>query len=110
VRGSGRRARWTQVLETDAGKGVRADYRCVSSADRQRYVWEQEVAGTPFERIVREASWSLELKPVPDGTEVALHSERRLRGLSRLGSPMMRRAARRDLNEALDGLERALTP
>jgi len=101
--------RWTQVLETDAGKGVRADYRCISSTEPQRYVWEQDVAGTPFERIVHAASWTVELTPAGDGTEVRLTSERRLRGLSRLGSPMMRRAARRDLDRALDGLERALT-
>jgi hypothetical protein len=35
--------------------------------------------------------------------------DRRLRGLSRLGSPMMRRAIGRTLNEALAGLETAST-
>jgi hypothetical protein len=35
--------------------------------------------------------------------------DRRLRGLSRLGSPMMRRAIGRTLNEALAGLETAAT-
>ena len=35
--------------------------------------------------------------------------DRRLRGLSRLGSPMMRRAIGRTLNEALTGLETAAT-
>ena len=29
---------------------LRADFRCVSSAERERYVWEQELEGTPFER------------------------------------------------------------
>jgi hypothetical protein len=42
------------------------------------------------------------------GTEVTLESEQALRGLSRLGSPMMRRASKRTLAEALDGLETAL--
>ena len=42
-------------------------------------------------------------------TEVTLASSERLRGLSRLGSPMMRRATRQRLDEALDGIERALT-
>jgi hypothetical protein len=36
-------------------------------------------------------------------------SSERLRGLSRLGSPMMRRATRQRLDEALAGIERALT-
>jgi hypothetical protein len=35
--------------------------------------------------------------------------DRRLRGLSRLGAPMMRRAIGRQLNEALSGLEAAAT-
>jgi hypothetical protein len=40
---------------------------------------------------------------------VTLAGSERLRGLSRLGSLMMRRAIGRRLNEALDGIERALT-
>jgi hypothetical protein len=37
---------------------------------------------------------------------VTVVSDQRLRGLSRLGSPMMRRAVGRTLSEALSGLER----
>ncbi len=51
--GGGRRTRWTKVLETAEGRGVRADFRCVSSAEEERYVWEQELAGTPFERHLK---------------------------------------------------------
>jgi uncharacterized protein YndB with AHSA1/START domain len=108
VRGKGKRARWTQVLETDAGKGIRADYRCIRSTEGSGIVWEQELEGTPFERIVRQSTVTVKLQPVDDGTEVSLTNDRRLRGLSRLGSPMMRRAARRELHEAIEGLERAL--
>ena len=50
---AGKRARWTTVLGTERGKGVRADYRCTSAATGERYVWEQEIEGTPFERILR---------------------------------------------------------
>jgi uncharacterized protein YndB with AHSA1/START domain len=110
VRGHGKRTRWTQVLETEAGKGIRADYRCTRSTEGSRIAWEQDVAGTPFDRIVREASVAVELHPADGGTEISLTHERRLRGLSRLGSPMMRRAAKRELIEAIDGLERALVP
>ncbi|HEX6602862.1 MAG TPA: SRPBCC family protein, partial [Solirubrobacterales bacterium] len=49
----GRRARWTKVLETAEGRGVRADFRCVSSAEDERYIWEQELEGTPFERHLK---------------------------------------------------------
>ena len=59
--GSGRRSRWTTVLGTERGKGVRADYRCTSAAPGERYVWEQDIEGTPFERILRSAALEIHL-------------------------------------------------
>lgn len=107
--GSGKRSRWTTVLGTERGRGVRADYRCTSAATGERYVWEQEIEGTPFERILRFSRLDIELADGGDrGTRVRLSSAERLRGLSRLGSPMMRMAIRRRLDEALDGIERAV--
>jgi hypothetical protein len=106
--GSGKRSRWTTVLGTDRGKGVRADYRCTSSAPGERYLWEQEVEGTPFERILRYSRLEIRLGDGDGGTSVRLASSERLRGLSRLGSPMMRMATRKRLDEALDGIERAV--
>ena len=32
---------------------MRADFRCLSSAEGERYVWEQQLDGTPFERHLR---------------------------------------------------------
>jgi len=100
---------WTQVLGTRGGRGVRADFRCIDSSDGERYVFEQAVEGTPFERFVRRARTEIELEPENGDTKVTMALDRRLRGLSRLGSPMMRRAIGRTLNEALDGLERVAT-
>ena len=107
-KGAGRRSRWTKVLQTAEGRGVRADYRCVSSAERERYVWKQEIEGTPFEKHLK--AWQVEigLRERDGGTEVSLSSSQTLKGLSRLGSPMMRKAQGAQLDEALDGLERAL--
>ena len=107
--GSGKRSRWTTVLGTARGRGVRADYRCASAAAGERYVWEQEIEGTPFERILRSSRLEIGLAEAGDGaTSVTLDSSERLRGLSRLGSPMMRVATRRRLDDALEGLERAV--
>jgi uncharacterized protein YndB with AHSA1/START domain len=107
--GSGKRSRWTTVLGTERGRGVRADYRCTSAATGERYVWEQEIEGTPFARILRFARLEIELADGKEaGTRVRLVSQERLRGLSRLGSPMMRMATRRRLDEALDGIARAV--
>lgn len=105
----GRRSRWTQVLETAEGRGVRADYRCVSAAENERFIWEQELEGTPFARHLR--AWRVEigLRDAGGGTEVSLASVQTPKGMSRLGSPMMRRGQAAILDEALDGIERALT-
>ena len=106
----GRRSEWTKVLETAEGRGVRADFRCLSSAENERYIWEQQIAGTPFERHLRASKVEIELRGVNGAaTEVRLTSEQTLRGSSRLGSPLMRRGQGAILDEALDGLERALT-
>lgn len=105
----GKRSQWTKVLETAEGRGVRADYRCLSSAREERYVWEQQLAGSPFERHLRRSTVEIRLRGEGEGTRVSLTSEQKLRGMSRLGSPMMRGGQRKTLDEALDGLERALT-
>jgi uncharacterized protein YndB with AHSA1/START domain len=105
---AGDRARWTAVLGTEAGRGVRADYRCISAARNERYLWEQQVEDTPFERILRDSRTEVHLRPANGGTEVTLRIRQALRGLSRLGSPLMRRATARTLTEALDGLDHAL--
>jgi uncharacterized protein YndB with AHSA1/START domain len=104
----GRRSQWTKVLETAEGRGVRADYRCLSSAENERYVWEQQLEGTPFARHLRSSQIEIALRPEDGGTQVDLSSVQALRGMSRLGSPMMRRGQGAILDEALDGIERAL--
>ena len=104
----GRRSQWTKVLETAEGRGVRADFRCLSSAEGERYVWEQQLEGTPFERHLRSSKVEVALRGEGGATEVSLTSAQTLRGLSRLGSPMMRGGQGKILDSALDGLERAL--
>ena len=108
VYGEGTDARWTSVLESDRGKGVRADFRCIEWRSGELYAWEQEIEGTPFDRILRDAELEIRLESAEVGTRVSITTDETLRGLSRLGSPMMRGAARRRLDEALEGIERAL--
>lgn len=100
--------RWTKVLGTAEGRGVRADFRCVSSAEGERYAWEQELGGTPFERHLKASRVEVGLRKRDGGTEVSLTEEQSLKGMSKLGSPLMRRARGDVLDEALDGIERAL--
>jgi uncharacterized protein YndB with AHSA1/START domain len=106
----GRRSEWTKVLETAEGRGVRADYRCLSAAENERYIWEQRIEGTPFERHLKASRVEIALSDEGAATtEVRLTSEQTLRGMSRLGSTLMRRGQGAILDEALDGIEQALT-
>jgi uncharacterized protein YndB with AHSA1/START domain len=102
-------SQWTTVLQTAEGRGVRADYRCAESTAGERYIWEQQIPGTPFERHLRRSGLEIGLEDAGAGTEVRLTAAQTLRGLSRLGSPLMRRGQGALLDEALDGIERALT-
>ena len=108
-RSGGRRSQWTKVLETSEGRGVRADYRCLSAAENERYVWEQQLEGTPFAKHLRASGIEIGLRGAGEGTEVSLASTQTLRGMSRMGSPMMRRGQGDILESALDGIEEALT-
>ena len=108
VTGSGGRSQWTKVLGTREGRGIRADFRCTASTNERRYVWVQELEGSPFARHLNSAETEILLEPEGDGTRLTLISRQRLRGLSRLGDPLMRGAAKKLLDEALDGAERAV--
>jgi uncharacterized protein YndB with AHSA1/START domain len=108
VEGEGANAQWTKVLGTAEGRGVRADFRCRDYAEGERFGWEQMIEGTPFERHLRRYEVDVSLAEAEAGTEVRIEAAQTLRGLSRLGSPMMRRGQGSLLDDALDGLERAL--
>jgi uncharacterized protein YndB with AHSA1/START domain len=109
VEGEGADLQWTKVLGTAEGRGVRADFRCIELVDGERFGWEQLIPGTPFERHLRRYEVEVSLSDEGHGTAVTLAAVQTLRGLSRLGSPMMRRGQGALLDEALDGIERALT-
>jgi uncharacterized protein YndB with AHSA1/START domain len=98
--------RWTQVFTTKKGRAVRADFRLLDSDPPWRRRWEQELAGTPFERVLSEATTEIQLEPIDEGTRVKIELRQKLRGYSRVGGFMLRRATRTKLDEALDGLER----
>jgi uncharacterized protein YndB with AHSA1/START domain len=102
--------RFTQVLGTARGRGVRADFRLVEADAPRMLRWEQELEGTPFERLLSEAVTTLELAPAEggDGTRVTIELRQQLNGWSRLVPFLFGRAARRQLIEALAGLDRAV--
>jgi Polyketide cyclase / dehydrase and lipid transport len=104
--------RFTQVFSTSKGRAVRMDFRLLESrapapgeGASGRRVWEQELAGTPFERVLGEAVTEVVLEPVgQDRTMVTIGLSQRLRGYSRTGGFLLRRATRARLDEALAAL------
>ena len=95
---------WTKVLRTKKGKPVRADFTRLEAQRPRRVLWRQELAESPFERFLSEATTEIILEPRDAATRVEMRAIRRLRGLSRFGGFMVRRAARKQLDEALEGL------
>jgi uncharacterized protein YndB with AHSA1/START domain len=109
ARQAGRRSQWTKVLETQHGRGVRADYRCVSAAEPERYVWEQQLEDSPFAKHLKESRVEIELhEGGRSQTRVVMTSVQTMRGMSRLGGWLMRKGQRDILDSALDGIEEAL--
>jgi uncharacterized protein YndB with AHSA1/START domain len=100
---------WTKVLRTPRGKTVRADYTRVSWRPGHEIVWRQEVEESPFEAILDESVTTVALEPAGEAqTRVQLKADQELHGRYRLGGFMLRRATKRQLDEALDGIERAV--
>lgn len=102
--------RFTQVLATQRGKGVRADFRILEREEEELLQWEQELVGSPFERLLDEAVTTFTLQPGDDGgTVVTAELAQRLRGWSKLTPFLFKGAAKRQLGEALEGLEAAVS-
>ena len=100
------RERFTEVLGTDKGRSIRADFRVVESRAPEVFRWVQEVEGSPFERLLRSAETEVRLEPDGDRTRVTVTLSQRLRGLGASGGFMVRRANRRLADEALERLGR----
>ncbi len=109
---------FTEVMRTRKGKVVRADFDMIAKDERTRLLtWAQRVQGTPFARVLSSAETDVSLAPAENATEVTIELRQVLAGFSsrfgllaglspHIGGRMVRRAAERTLDEALDGLER----
>ena len=100
---------WTTVLRSERGKALRADWRLDADEAGRRRAWAQELDGTPFAKVLAERRVEARLEPAGDGTRVTLELRQRSRGMARFGRLMLRRAAKKELDGALDGLARAAT-
>jgi len=98
---------FTQVLGTDKGRAIRADFRVLESRAPELRRWAQEIEGSPFERLLRSAETEVRLAADDaGGTNVTLTIRQRLRGVGALGGFMVRRATNKVADEALRALAR----
>ncbi|HTE63286.1 MAG TPA: SRPBCC family protein [Solirubrobacteraceae bacterium] len=101
---------WTMVLGREGGRGVRADQRLEASEAPALRRWALDVPGSPFERVLQASAVEARLAPAGDGAELTLELRQAPRGFARLGALMLRRAGRRQLDDALEGMARAVEP
>ena len=99
---------WTCVLVTPRGRAVRADYTLIESTPPTLRRWALDVAGSPFAKLLAAEETELRLRADGDGTEAALAVRQAPRGWARFGVVVLRRAARRTLDDALEALARVV--
>lgn len=104
---------FTQVMRSKRGALVRADFRFGRRNKPRVIEWSQDVAGTPFGNLLKASVTTVALEEDGGGTRIELKLAQKLQGGNRLGGFMVKRAARRQLDaalDALDGLSRSATP
>ena len=100
---SGSGDRFTEVLRTDAGRDLRADFTVVERDKPGRFA--QEIGDDPFSKVLSRSETLIELDGDGEATVVTIEVDRSLRGMARLGGFLFRGAMRRHIDEALDRLE-----
>jgi uncharacterized protein YndB with AHSA1/START domain len=100
---------WTSVLVTERGRSVRADYTVIESTPPTLRRWSLDVEGSPFANLLADEETELRLRADGDGTEVALAIRQAPRGWARVGVIVLRRAAKRTLDDALTALDETVS-
>lgn len=96
---------FTEVMQTPKGAIVRADWRLTQAEpEDRRIVWEQEIEGTPFDRVLADARRTISVREAGTGCIVEIVVDVTMKGASKFGGTMVRGAQRKQLGEALDGL------
>jgi uncharacterized protein YndB with AHSA1/START domain len=98
---------WTTVLRSERGRVLRADWRLEASEPGRLRAWAQELEGTPFAKVIDHRRVEVRVEPAGEGARVEIELRQRGRRMARFGSFILRRAARKELDGALDGLARA---
>jgi uncharacterized protein YndB with AHSA1/START domain len=95
---------FTQVLKTKRGKPIRADFIVIALEPPSMTVWEQQLPGTPFARVLSESVMQVNLEPAGAGTTVMIAHRLKPRGYSRTGGFLIGRDTAKQLDRLLDGI------
>ncbi|CAB4925199.1 unannotated protein [freshwater metagenome] len=99
------RERFTEVLRTQRGRHLRADFTLIEVRPEAGWRAAQELGTGPFAGVLSSHEKAIELAPEEgSGTRVTIIIDRRMRGRARLGGLFARRAAARQAQAALDAL------
>lgn len=101
--------RFTLVGRSSRGVPVRMDWRVAASRRDQRQRWEQELAGTPFAKLLRSSAVEIRLEPADAGCRITVSVERELENRGLAARWLGRRASRRHAGDALARLSRLAT-
>jgi uncharacterized protein YndB with AHSA1/START domain len=99
---------WTMVLGKEGSRGLRADQRLEASEPPALRRWALEVPGSPFERLLTASVVEARLAAADGGAALTLELRQSPRGWARFGGFLLRRAGRRQLDDALAGLADAV--
>ncbi len=106
-RAGAERTRWTCVLGAESGRMLRLDYRCTGATRPDRYEWEHELEGTPYEAHLARQSVEVRLTASDGSTEVGLTTVNSLRGTAKIAGFSMKKGQRELLDAALESLAEA---
>jgi uncharacterized protein YndB with AHSA1/START domain len=100
------RTRWTSVLGADSGRMLRLDYRCTGATRPQRYEWEHELDGTPYEAHLTKQSFEIRITGADGMSEISLTTVNTLRGSARIAGFSMKKGQKELIDGALQALGR----
>ncbi len=98
--------RFTFVVRSSRGVPVRMDWRVAASRRERLQRWEQDLAGTPFARVLEASAVEIRIEPAGDGCAITVAVERELTNRGVIAGWFGRRASRRHAGDALARLTR----
>jgi len=96
---------YTRWVMSPRGRAVPMAFRLAELEAGHKVCWQQDLVGTAFARSVKSSQETIKVVASASGSTVDLSIRRRLKGTARLGSILVHRGQRRELNAAAENLK-----